>query len=55
MEQACKQLDDYICEKGPYEQASILYRHLIQEMEARLHKQCVKNILNSKNLIYYLR
>lgn len=34
LEQACKQLDDYIREKGPHEQASTLYRQLIQEMEA---------------------
>ncbi|HEY2566678.1 MAG TPA: ATP-binding protein [Candidatus Aquirickettsiella sp.] len=34
LEQACKQIDDYIRENGPNEQANTLYRQLIQEMEA---------------------
>lgn len=34
LEQACKQLDDYIREHGPKEQTNALYRELIQEMEA---------------------
>jgi signal transduction histidine kinase/FixJ family two-component response regulator/HPt (histidine-containing phosphotransfer) domain-containing protein len=34
LEQACKQLDDYIREHGPNGQTNTLYRQLIQEMEA---------------------
>jgi PAS domain S-box-containing protein len=34
LEQACKQIDDYIREHGPKEQTNALYRELIQEMEA---------------------
>ena len=34
LEQACKQIDDYIREKGPNGLANTLYRQLIQEMEA---------------------
>jgi len=34
LEQACKQLDDYIREHGPKGQTNALYRELIQEMEA---------------------
>ncbi len=34
LEQACKQIDDYIREKGPNDQANTLYRQLIQEMES---------------------
>lgn len=34
LEQACKQIDDYIRETGPNGQANTLYRQLIQEMEA---------------------
>lgn len=34
LEQACKQLDDYIRENGPNGQTNTLYRQLIQEMEA---------------------
>lgn len=34
LEQACKQIDDYIRENGPNGQANTLYRQLIQEMEA---------------------
>lgn len=34
LEQACKQIDDYIRENGPKGQTNTLYRQLIQEMEA---------------------
>ncbi|TLY47950.1 MAG: response regulator [Gammaproteobacteria bacterium] len=34
LEQACKQIDDYIRENGPNGQTNTLYRQLIQEMEA---------------------
>ena len=34
LEQACKQIDDYIREHGPNGQTNTLYRQLIQEMEA---------------------
>lgn len=34
LEQACKQIDDYIRENGPNAQANTLYRQLVQEMEA---------------------
>lgn len=34
LEQACKQIDDYIRENGPNGQTYALYRQLIQEMEA---------------------
>lgn len=34
LEQACKQIDDYIREHGPKGQTNALYRELIQEMEA---------------------
>ena len=33
LEQACKQIDDYIRENGPKEKTNTLYRQLIQEME----------------------
>ncbi|WP_339049693.1 ATP-binding protein [Rickettsiella endosymbiont of Xylota segnis] len=33
LEQACKQIDDYIREKGPNGQTNELYRQLIQEMD----------------------
>jgi len=34
LEQACKQIDDYIRENGPNGQTNVLYRQMIQEMEA---------------------
>lgn len=33
LEQACKQIDDYLRENGPKGQTNALYRQLIQEME----------------------
>jgi HPt (histidine-containing phosphotransfer) domain-containing protein len=33
LEQACKQIDDYIRENGPKGQTNTLYRQLVQEME----------------------
>lgn len=38
LEQACKQIDDYIRENGPNRQTNKLYRQLIQEMEAAKSK-----------------
>ena len=45
LEMACKQIDDCIRENGPNKQANMLYRQLIQEMEAAktVFEEYIKN------------